>query len=287
MTRPFQLYRTGEEMQYLPSPQHFRRMDSTELRDSFLVEDLFQPDRVTLRFLDLDRVVLGGIVPTEEALRLEAPEAMAAEYFTERREIGVLNIGGPGQVHVDGERHVMANLDGLYLGRGSREVSFSSDDAAHPARFYLVSYPAHAAHPTARVAKGDAQMVELGSQEQANRRRLYKYIHPDGISSSQLLLGITELLEGSVWNTMPAHTHTRRTEVYLYFDIPEDAVVFHFLGEPNETRCLVVRDSQVALSPAWSIHSGCGTRNYTFCWAMGGENQAFSDMQWVEMQTLR
>jgi len=262
-------------------------MTTTELRANFLVEDLFQPGKVTLRFLDLDRAALGGIVPTSGPISLEAPAAMAAEYFTERREIGVLNIGEPGHVMVDGERYEMERLDGLYIGRGSREISFASANDSTPARFYLVSYPAHASHPTMRIAKDDAQMVELGTQEQANRRRLYKYFHPDALPTAQLVMGITEMLEGSVWNTMPAHTHTRRTEVYLYFDIAEDAAVFHFVGQPEETRNVVVRDSQVALSPAWSIHSGCGTRNYTFCWAMGGENQAFADMQAVDMKTLR
>jgi 4-deoxy-L-threo-5-hexosulose-uronate ketol-isomerase len=171
---------------------------------------------------------------------------------------------------VDGTRHALAHRDVLYVGRGSRELIFASDDAAPHARFYLVSYPAHASHPTTLVRRHEASMSELGSQEQANRRRLYKYVHPDGAKSAQLVMGVTELLEGSVWNTMPAHTHTRRTEVYLYFDVAPDAVVFHFLGEPTSTRHLLVRDSQVALSPAWSVHSGCGTRNYTFCWAMGG-----------------
>jgi len=274
-------------MQYLPSPEGYRRMTTSELRENFLVEDLFQDGRATLRFLDLDRAVLGGVVPTSAPLALETPATMAAEFFAERREIGVLNIGGAGSVTVDGEPYAMDRLDGLYIGRGSREVEFASDDASEPARFYLVSYPAHAAYPTAKVAKSEAQMLELGTQEQANRRRLYKYFHPDAVPSSQLLLGITEMLEGSVWNTMPAHTHTLRTEVYLYFDIPDDAVVFHFVGQPEETRNVVVRDSQVALSPAWSVHSGCGTRNYTFCWAMGGENQAFTDMQAVDMKTLR
>jgi 4-deoxy-L-threo-5-hexosulose-uronate ketol-isomerase len=274
-------------MRYLPSPQQLRRMDTDEVREGFLVEDLFQPGQVKLEFLDLDRAVLGGVVPGAEALRLEAPAAMAAEYFAERREVGVLNIGGPGQVTVDGERYELGNRDALYVGRGSREVSFESADAATPARFYLISYPAHAAHPTTRIGREDAQAVELGTQEQANRRRLSKYVHPDGVKSGQLVMGITEMLEGSVWNTMPSHTHTRRTEVYLYFDVPEDSVVFHFLGEPAATRNVVVRDSQAVLSPAWSIHSGCGTRNYTFCWAMGGENQAFADMQAVDMKSLR
>lgn len=274
-------------MHYLPSPEQTRRMDAGELRDRFLVSDLFRPGEVTLHFIDLDRVVLGGAVPTSEPLSLQAPAEMAAEYFAERREVGVLNVGGPGRVTVDGTDFAMANRDGLYVGRGSREVRFTSDDPAEPARFYLVSYPAHAEHPTAHVARDQVQVTELGSQAQANQRLLYKYFHPDGMRTAQLVMGITELLEGSVWNTMPAHTHARRTEVYLYFDLPSDAVVFHMMGEPDQTRHLVVRDRQVVLSPGWSIHSGCGTRNYTFCWAMGGENQVFSDMQGVPMEGLR
>ncbi|HEX2190040.1 MAG TPA: 5-dehydro-4-deoxy-D-glucuronate isomerase [Longimicrobiaceae bacterium] len=273
-------------MHYLPGPEQARSMDTAGLRDRFLLRGLFQPGRATLRFVDLDRVVVGGIVPTGEAVRLEAPPEMAAESFLERREAGVLNVGGAGRVAVDGTEYAMANRDGLYLGRGSREVVFHGDDPAEPARFYLVSYPAHAGFPTAHVARDGAQVTELGSQEQANRRRLYKYFHPDGVPTAQLVMGMTELLEGSVWNTMPAHTHARRTEVYLYFDVADDAVVFHMMGEPGETRHLVVRDGEVALSPGWSIHSGCGTRAYTFCWAMGGENQVFADMQGVAMQDL-
>ncbi|HEX2092990.1 MAG TPA: 5-dehydro-4-deoxy-D-glucuronate isomerase [Longimicrobiaceae bacterium] len=274
-------------MHYLPSPEQTRRLTTEELRGSFLVPGLFQPGRARLRFVDLDRVVLGGVVPGDEAVRLDAPPEMAAGFFLERRELGVLNIGGPGRVTADGTEYPMANRDGLYLGRGTREVAFRSDDPSAPARFYLVSYPAHAVFPTAHVVHGDADATELGSAAGANHRILRKYFHPDGVRTAQLVMGITELQEGSVWNTMPAHTHARRTEVYLYFDLPEDAVVFHMLGQPTETRHLVVRDCEVALSPGWSIHSGCGTRSYTFCWAMGGENQVFADMQGVAMQDLR
>jgi 4-deoxy-L-threo-5-hexosulose-uronate ketol-isomerase len=274
-------------MHYLPSPEQTRHLDAGALRDRFLVPDLFRPGEVTLRFIDLDRVVLGRAVPTTEPLSLDAPAEMAAEYFAERREVGVLNVGGPGRVTVDERDFAMANRDGLYVGRGSREVRFASDDATEPARFYLVSYPAHAEHPIAHVARDQVQATELGAQETANRRRLYKYFHPDGVRTAQLVMGITELVEGSVWNTMPAHTHARRTEVYLYLDVPSDAVVFHMMGEADQTRHLVVRDRQVVLSPGWSIHSGCGTRSYTFCWAMGGENQVFSDMQGVPMEALR
>jgi 4-deoxy-L-threo-5-hexosulose-uronate ketol-isomerase len=274
-------------MHYMPGPAETRRMDTAELRDRFLLGGLFVPGAVTLRFVDLDRVVIGGAVPADAPLRLEAPPEMAAEFFAERREIGVLNVGGAGSVTVDGERHAMAFRDGLYVGRGSREVEFASDDAANPARFYIVSYPAHAAYPTTHVAESQAEATELGTQETANRRILRKYFHPGGVRTAQLVMGVTELQEGSVWNTMPAHTHARRTEVYLYFRVPRDAFVMHFMGEPDQTRHLVVRDEEVALSPGWSIHSGCGTAAYTFCWAMGGENQVFADMQGVAMDALR
>ena len=274
-------------MHYLPSPEQTRTLDTDALRAGFLLPELFHSGLATLRFVEMDRVVLGGIVPLGEPVELTAPTQMAAEFFLERREAGLLNIGGPGSVLADGTEYAMANRDGLYLGRGTREIAFRSDDANDPARFYLVSYPAHAAYPSAHVARDAAQMTELGTQEQANRRKLYKYFHPDGVPTAQLVMGMTELREGSVWNTMPAHTHARRTEVYLYFDVPAESVVFHVMGEPERTRHIVVRDSQVVLSPAWSVHSGCGTRNYTFCWAMGGENQVFADMQMVEMGELR
>ena len=274
-------------MHYLPDAYRVRTMTTEELRASFLVPGLFQAGQLTLRAIDLDRVVLGAAVPMRESLRLEAPVTMAAEFFTERRELGVLNIGGAGRVRVGGEAHAMKNRDGLYVGRGNREIIFESDSAEQPARFYLVSYPAHVSCPTRHIARDRANVTELGTPQQANRRRLYKYIYPDGVESAQLVMGITELQEGSVWNTMPPHTHVRRTEVYLYFDLPDDAVVFHLLGEPAETRNVVVHDAEVALSPGWSIHAGCGTASYTFCWAMGGENQEFSDMQKVAMRDLR
>ncbi len=274
-------------MHYLPGPIETSRMDTAGLRDRFLVAGLFVPGEVTLRFVDLDRVVVGGAVPVDGGLTLEAPPEMASAYFAERRELGVLNVGGAGSVTVDGERHAMTFRDGLYVGRGSREVQFASDDAANPARFYIVSYPAHAAYPTTHVAHADAEATELGTVAQANRRILRKYFHPGGVQTAQLVMGVTELQEGSVWNTMPAHTHARRTEVYLYFGVPQDAVVIHLMGEPDQTRHLVVRNEEVALSPGWSIHSGCGTAAYSFCWAMGGENQVFADMQGVAMDALR
>lgn len=274
-------------MHYLPSPRETSRMTTEELRAAFLVTDLWQAGECTIRFVELDRVALGGVVPTSEPIPLPNPPELAAGYFLERREVGVLNIGGAGSVRVDGTAYALANRDGLYIGRGSREVVFGSDDPGKPARFYLVSYPAHGTHPTTHVTPGEVYSAELGSQEGANRRTLRRYFHPEGVPTAQLVMGVTTIAPGSVWNTMPPHTHARRTEVYLYFDVPPDAVVFHMMGEPAETRDLVIRDGDVALSPGWSIHAGVGTAAYTFCWAMGGENQEFGDMQGVEMARLR
>jgi len=274
-------------MHHLPDLQRTRQLSTAELRSNFLVDGLFKLGEITLRHVDLDRVVLGGAVPLGEPLRLESPLSLAASYFAERREIGVLNISGRGTIVVDGHRYAMDCLDVLYIGRGSKEVTFESDDPARPARFYIVSYPAHTSHPTTRVGRSDAVASDLGTPEGANQRRLAKYIHAGGVQSAQLVMGVTELKPGSVWNTMPSHTHSRRTEVYLYFNVSNDAIVVHLMGEPSETRHLIVRDEEVVLSPAWSVHSGCGTSNYAFCWAMGGENQDFTDMQAVAMTELK
>jgi len=274
-------------MHTLPDATRARTMTTDELRASFLVEGLFQPGVVTLRLIDLDRVVLGGAVPTTSALRLETPAELLAEFFCERRELGVLNVGGSGVVTVDGTAYPVGPRDLVYVGRGSREVSFTSDDVATPARFYLVSYLAHSHCPTTKVSAAAVQSGEIGSAANANRRRVARYVHADGVRSAQLVMGMTALESGSVWNTMPPHTHSRRTEVYMYFDLPADAVVFHQMGEPTETRHLIVRDGDVALSPGWSIHAGCGTTNYAFCWAMGGENQDYADMQTVPATALR
>jgi 4-deoxy-L-threo-5-hexosulose-uronate ketol-isomerase len=274
-------------MRFMPRPEQARRMTTDELRSTFLVTDLFRTGKVGFQAVDLDRVVLGGAVPGEAPLSLDAPDALAADYFAERRELGILNVGGPGAIDVDGTSHRMEPRDVLYVGRGSRSVVLSSDGADDPARYYLVSYPAHGEYPTARVSYDEAEVSEIGSEEGASRRRIRKYIHEGGAASSQLVMGITELEAGSVWNTMPAHTHQRRTEVYMYFDLPGDDAVFHLMGEPHETRSIVVRNEQAVLSPAWSIHAGCGTRSYTFCWAMGGENQEFGDMQPAAIPELR
>ena len=265
---------------------HFGRMTTGELRESFLVEDLFGKDRIDLVYTDLDRAVVGSAVPVREALLLEAGDALRAAYFTERREIGVINVGGAGSVTVDSTVFPMAYRDCLYIGRGSREIVFRSDGGSTPAVFFLLSYPAHVDHPTTLAHKEDAEAVSLGSSETANRRTVFKYIHPGGVKSCQLVMGITEVEAGSVWNTMPPHTHARRTEVYLYFDLAPGDRVLNFMGTPRETRHVVMADRQAVVSPSWSIHSGVGTRNYTFIWGMGGENQAFDDMDGVEIASL-
>lgn len=274
-------------MRYLPTPEHAARLTTAELRAAFLVEGLFQNGAVVLKHVDLDRAVIGGAVPATAPLTLEAPESLRSEYFAERREIGILNVGGAGSVTVDGTRHELANRDILYVGRGSREVVLASASAAQPAAYYMVSYPAHVACPTRKIARGDAQSAELGSSESANRRILRRYIHPDGAASAQLVMGVTELQPGSVWNSMPPHVHHRRSEIYLYFDVPADGTIVHLMGEPRETRHLMMHDREAVLAPGWSVHAGCGTSNYTFCWAMGGENQEFADMQPAPVNALR
>jgi 4-deoxy-L-threo-5-hexosulose-uronate ketol-isomerase len=253
-------------------------MNTAEIRDEFLVADLFTPGEIKLLYLHIDRMIVGSAVPTSQALRLEAGAELRANYFAERREIGVFNVDGQGSIMVDGQEHKMACRDMLYIGRGSKEITFSSVDASQPARFYIISLPAHKEYPTTHATQVQANRVDLGSKAAANERTIFQYIHEDGIPSCQLVMGFTELASGSVWNTMPAHTHERRSEVYMYFNLSGDNVVFHLMGQPQETRQIVVREGQAVISPSWSIHAGAGTGNYCFVWAMGGENQAFADM---------
>jgi 4-deoxy-L-threo-5-hexosulose-uronate ketol-isomerase len=274
-------------MHYFPDAAGARSLSTEELRSRFLFSGLFEPGKIVLNVTDLDRLFVGGAVPRGEPLRLEPPPAIKAEYFTQRRELGALNIGGSGTITVDGKSYPMSKRDVLYVGKGARDVRFASDDAGAPARYYLVSYPAQVSHPTSRVTAKEAHQTEIGSAEKANRRRISRYIHAEGVKSGQLVMGVTVLEPGSVWNTMPAHTHSRRTEIYMYFDLPADAVVVHLMGEPDATRSIIVRDGEAVLSPGWSIHCGCGTSSYSFCWAMGGENQDYSDMDAVEMKQLR
>ncbi|HVU36775.1 MAG TPA: 5-dehydro-4-deoxy-D-glucuronate isomerase [Opitutales bacterium] len=270
------------------SPEGFKHLDTAALRRDYLITGLFLPAQICLRYWEVDRTIIGGAVPVKSALELTATkELLAANYFCERREVGIVNLGGAGTVETDGAVHALGKLDALYIGRGTKLVKFSSKDAANPAHFYIVSYPAHAAYPTKLVPFASAQVAELGAVETANRRKLCKLLVPGLIESCQLTLGVTLLEKGSVWNTMPCHTHERRSEVYLYFDVPPKAFVTHYLGRPDETRHLIVRDGEAALSPSWSIHAGSGTCSYGFVWCMGGENQEFSDMDAVAMEALR
>lgn len=275
------------EVRYMPDPVRFCRMTTQEVRDSFLVETLFQKDKIEMLYVDVDRVIVGGAVPSGRTLSLSSADELRSDYFCQRRELGILNIGGSGSVTVDGQAYKMANLDCLYVGRGSKDISFVSDDAAKPSRFYLLSYPAHKEYPTAHVQISQAAPVKLGSVEASNKRTIYKCIHPDGVKSCQLVMGFTILEPGCVWNTMPPHTHERRMEVYMYFNVADDARVFHYMGKPDETRHITVADGQGVISPSWSIHSGVGTAAYTFCWGMGGENQAFDDMDHLTIADIK
>jgi 4-deoxy-L-threo-5-hexosulose-uronate ketol-isomerase len=268
-------------------PVRLQRMNTDELRQSYLLEGLFAPVEVRLFYVETDRAVVGSIVPTGGELALSTAKELASSFFCERREAGVLNLGGPGSISVDGKAYPMQPRDALYIGRGSREVVFRSDKAAEPAQFYLVSYPAHSTYPTTHIRQADAERVHLGAQATCNDRTIHKYIHAGGTKSCQLVMGITSLAAGSVWNTMPCHTHARRSEIYLYFDLLPDNLIVHLLGPPQETRHLILRDRQAVVSPPWSIHSACGTSNYSFVWAMGGENQEFTDMDAVAMKDLR
>ena len=274
------------DVRYTIGKDEYKRMTTDELRDAFLV-DLFEAGKVNLLYCEVERAIVGAAVPTGSALKLEAGKELAADYFCQRREVGVLNIGGSGTVTVDGTAYEMENLDGLYIGRGSEEISFASADAAAPARFYLISYPAHTEYPTTLAKKADANALELGTVEDSNKRTIYQYIHENGIKSCQLVMGFTALEAGCVWNTMPCHTHERRTEVYMYFGLDEDSRVFHMMGPGDETRHIVVANEQAVISPMWSIHSGCGTKAYTFCWGMGGENQRFDDMDHIQIGELK
>ena len=275
------------QVRYSPDPVRFRRMTTQEIRENFLMESLFQPDTIEMLYTDVDRAIVGSAVPAEKPLTLTSADELRADFFCQRRELGILNIGRPGTVTVDGTSYKMENLDCLYVGRGSRNIQFACDDSKNPAKYYLLSYPAHADFPVRHVRIGQASPVELGSVEASNKRTIYKCIHMDGAKSCQLVMGFTVLAPGSVWNTMPPHTHERRMEVYLYFNLPDDARVFHYMGEPSETRHIVVADGQAVISPSWSIHSGVGTTAYTFCWGMGGENQAFDDMDLLTMDSIK
>ena len=275
------------ELRYSPDPVRFCRMTTQEVRDNFLVESLFKPDEITMLYSDIDRAIAGSAVPVGQTLSLTSADELRADYFCQRRELGILNIGGAGTLTIDGQNYEMSNLDCLYVGRGAQKISFASSDAKTPAKYYLLSYPAHAEYPTVHIQRSQSTPVQLGSIEESNKRTIYKCIHPENAKTCQLVMGYTILEPGCVWNTMPAHTHERRMEVYLYFDVAEGARVFHFMGKPDETRHISVANGQAVISPSWSIHSGVGTGAYTFCWGMGGENQAFDDMDHLKIEDIK
>lgn len=271
------------DVRFSTDPESFRRMTAGELRRMFLIEGLFASDALPMVYSETDRSIVGSAVPVKKELELKSSKReMAAEYFTERREIGVINIGGEGVISAAGKDYLMKYADALYIGRETGNVRFRSTRKGAPAQFYFVSYPAHRKYPTEKSGISDAEATALGSPEGANVRTIHKYIHPNGIQSCQIVMGFTELAPGSVWNTMPPHTHQRRSEVYMYFGLPVGGVAFHMMGPPDETRHIVVRDRQAVLSPSWSIHAGVATASYRFIWSMGGENQVFDDMDGVE-----
>ena len=262
-------------------------MTTAQIREAFLIDALFRPGELHQVHVDLDRAVVGMAAPLRSPIGLIADETLGAKSFTERRELGVLNITTDGVIHVGSESHVLASLDCLYIGQGAKEITFESTNPDSPAVFYLLSYPAHCSYPTTLVRKADASLVELGSAEMCNRRTVCKYIHLDGARSCQLVMGVTHLHSGSAWNTMPPHTHMRRSEIYMYFNLPEQARVFHLMGFAEETRHVVIKDREIVVSPGWSIHAGVGTQAYSFCWGMGGENQDYGDMDPAPIETLR
>jgi 4-deoxy-L-threo-5-hexosulose-uronate ketol-isomerase len=271
----------------LADPTRFPRMTTSELRETFVLGSLYEPGALHLHYIDLDRTIVGIAAPLAAPISLPADAELRAQYFTERRELGALNIGGAGSIFVNGTRYPLANLDCLYIGRGHAEISFAADDPAAAPIFYLLSYPAHTTYPVALIRKEDADPTVIGSAATCNLRTVTKYIHLGGAKSCQLVMGVTHLHPGGNWNTMPPHTHLRRSEVYLYFNLAPDAAVFHMMGPPQETRHLLMKSFDAVVSPGWSIHCGVGTQAYSFCWGMGGENQDYADMDAVSITSLR
>jgi 4-deoxy-L-threo-5-hexosulose-uronate ketol-isomerase len=275
------------DIRFEHSPDEVRGMTTDQLRNAFLTQRLIQPDEVRLIYTHYDRVILGGACPVKKRLALDTHPELRADFFLQRREIGIINVGGNGKVYADDVPYDLAKLDCLYAGKGVQKLFFESHDPSRPACFFLLSAPAHEAHPVQFMPGEKAMPFQTGSAGTANVRTIYKYIHADGIRSCQLVMGLTILQPGSVWNTMPAHTHTRRMEAYFYFDVPEGQRVIHLMGQPQETRHLLVDDCQAVVSPPWSIHSGCGTSNYAFIWGMAGENYTYTDMDAVAITDLR
>jgi 4-deoxy-L-threo-5-hexosulose-uronate ketol-isomerase len=275
------------EIRFQSSPREVKGMNTQQLRENFLVQHLMQANQIQLVYSHFDRVIVGGAMPVSNPVLLPNEAELRADYFLERREIGIINVGGAGSVEADGVVYELNKLDALYLGKGTRSVSFTSASADQPAQYFLLSAPAHHTYPNRRMQKDEAAPVHLGEKATSNERTIYKYIHQEGIQSCQLVMGLTVLKEGSVWNSVPPHTHTRRMEVYFYFDLPEAHRVFHLMGEPQETRHIVMANQEAVISPPWSVHCGPGTTNYGFIWAMAGENYTFTDMDPVPIATMQ
>lgn len=275
------------ESRHATHPSIVENASSAKLRELFHVPAVFTPDDVNLTFSHVERMIVGGVMPVTQSLELNEVPDLSKGAFLARRELGIINVGGPGKVIVDGKAWPLAAREGLYVPMGTQSLSFGSDGAAAPAKFYLASTPAHARFETVKIDLARANPMPVGAAATANERVIYQYINPDICKSAQLLMGLTSLKEGSVWNTMPCHLHERRSETYFYFDLKPDARVVHIIGEPHETRHIFVANEEAVIAPPWSIHTGCGTSNYSFIWAMGGENQEYKDVAWVPMNALR
>ncbi|MET2984857.1 5-dehydro-4-deoxy-D-glucuronate isomerase [Aureibaculum conchae] len=278
---------TNYETRYASSPKGVKQYDTNQLREEFLIENLFEADKINLVYSHYDRFITGGVMPLAKSVELETIDPLKAPYFLERRELGIINIGETGTVSVDGEDYVLNHREAMYVGQGNKKVVFSSASEKNPAKFYLNSTPAHKAYPTKKIGTDDVEVIELGSPETANARTLRKYIVNSVVDVCQLQMGMTTLKSGSSWNTMPAHVHDRRMEVYFYFEVPEDQAVCHFMGQPQETRHIWMQNNQAVISPPWSIHSGSGTASYSFIWGMAGENLDYGDMDVAKINELR
>lgn len=277
---------TYSEFRYAHHPDDVKKYTTEDLRREFLINDLFQGGQIRLVYTMYDRLIVGGAMPTDKALKLETTDELKAENFLDRREIGIINVGGKGKVTVDGTVYELNNKEALYIGKGKKDVTFESVDGEQP-YFYINSAPAHHSYPTKKVTKNEAEIVELGESKYANRRTVNKLLVNSVLETCQLQMGMTELHEGSVWNTMPSHTHTRRMEAYFYFDLEEEQSISHYMGQPQETRHIFLKNRNAVISPEWSIHSGVGTSNYTFIWGMAGENMDYNDMDIIKTDELK
>ncbi|UNY97471.1 5-dehydro-4-deoxy-D-glucuronate isomerase [Zhouia spongiae] len=278
---------THYQTRYASSPKEVKKLDTQELRNEFLIQGLMKKGEINLTYTHFDRYIAGGAVPGSESLKLEAIEPLKADYFLERRELGIINVGSEGTIIVDGESFTLGYKEALYVGRGKKEIIFKSEDTQNPAKFYLNSAPAHKGYPTKKITRENAEIVELGALETSNARTINKLIVQSVVQTCQLQMGMTELKTGSVWNTMPAHVHDRRMEVYFYFEVPEDQAVCHFMGQPDETRHVWMKNNEAVISPPWSIHAGSGTSSYTFIWGMAGENLDYGDMDMAAIKDLK